>query len=89
MSQIWRNNGRIRFDSFEVGDGKVKYRISRCMYVEMFAHYSIRPLCKIFCLTDERAYANLLRHIKFIRHSDLSDGSFCHDEIIDRRILER
>ena len=29
-----------------------------------------------------QAYANLTRHIKFVRHSDLSDGPCCHDEVI-------
>ena len=28
---------------------------------------------------------NLRRHVTFIRHSDLSDGDVCHDEIIQRR----
>ncbi len=51
------------------------------MYVEMFAHYGIRPLCKIFCNTDLIAYSGLTRHVKFVRHSDLSDGNACFDEI--------
>ncbi len=80
-------DGSITYDSFEVGDGKVEYRISHCMYVEMFERYGIRGLCKIFCMTDERAYAGLARHVRFVRHSDLSDGDCCHDEIMDRRIF--
>ena len=79
-------DGSITYDSFEVGKGKVEYRISHCMYVEMFEHYGIRGLCKIFCMTDERAYAGLTRHVKFVRHSDLSDGDCCHDEIVNRRL---
>ena len=58
--------------------------ISKCMYVEMFAAYGIRPLCKIFCNTDRIAYASLPRHVNYIRHSDLSDGPACHDEIIKK-----
>ena len=46
--------------------------------------YGIRGLCKIFCMTDQFAYAGLLRHVKFIRHSDLSDGPACYDEVISR-----
>lgn len=34
--------------------------------------------------TDTFANANLTRHIEFIRHSDLSDGPACHDEVIRR-----
>ena len=34
------------------------------------------------CMTDEFAYAGLSRHVKFIRHSDLSDGLACLDEVI-------
>lgn len=79
-------DGSITYDSFEVGEGKVEYHISHCMYVEMFEHYGIRGLCKIFCMTDERAYAGLTRHVRFVRHSDLSDGDCCHDEVLDRRL---
>lgn len=75
-------DGSITYDSFEVKDGKVEYSISKCMYVKIFEYYGIRGLCKIFCKTDEEAYANLTRHVKFIRHSDLSDGPACHDEVI-------
>lgn len=67
---------------FNVTRDKVEYRISKCMYVEMFETYGIRPLCKIFCNTDTRAYSGLTRHVEFIRHSDLSDGPACHDEVI-------
>ena len=36
------------------------------------------------CMTDETAYAGLTRHVEFIRHSDLSIGNCCHDEVIRR-----
>ena len=78
-------DGSITYDKFIVTDGKIEYKISKCMYVEMFEYYGIRQLCKIFCLTDEYSYANLKRHIRFIRHSDLSDGNCCHDEVIEKR----
>ena len=32
-------------------------------------------------MTDTMAYDNLKHHVKFIRHSDLSDGIVCHDEM--------
>lgn len=76
----------MSLDGADVGDGRIEYRISGCMYVKMFEHYGIRRLCEIFCLTDERAYANLARSVRFVRHSDLSDGESCHDEIFDRRL---
>ena len=60
---------------------EIEYYISKCMYVEMFAYYGIRPLCKIFCNTDRIAYSGLTRHVKYVRHSDLSDGCACCDEI--------
>ena len=81
-------DGSIGFDSFEVREHSIEYVISRCMYVEIFESYGIRPLCKIFCKTDEEAYANLTRHVAFTRHSDLSDGPCCHDVIRDRRFPE-
>lgn len=78
----------VTYDYFNVSEGKVEYSISKCMYVEMFEHYGIRGLCKIFCMTDEIAYANLPKHVKYIRHSDLSDGDACHDEVINKRMLK-
>ena len=78
-------DGSITYDYFNITEGKIEYRISKCMYIEMFKYYGIRSLCKIFCLTDEAAYANLARHVKFIRHSDLSDGYCCHDEVLDKK----
>lgn len=74
-------DGSITYDCFCVGGDYVEYRISRCMYVEMFEYYGIRGLCKIFCNTDIQAYGGLTRHVRFIRHSDLSDGDCCFDEV--------
>ena len=67
-------DGSLTYDLFEISDGKIEYRISKCMYVEIFEYYGIRSLCRIFCKTDENAYANLTRHVSFIRHSVLADG---------------
>ena len=78
-------DGSLTYDRFEVGKDRIEYRISKCVYVEMFEAYGIRGLCKIFCMTDTTSYENLRRHVIFIRHSDLSDGDACHDEIIRRR----
>ena len=78
-------DGSITYDSFDISTDKIEYRISKCMYVEMFESYGIRGLCKIFCLTDEVSYAGLTRHVKFIRHSDLSDGESCFDEVIRKK----
>ena len=61
-------DGSIYYDIFEVSDGKIEYSISKCMYVEMFETYGIRPLCKIFCMTDTTAYSNLEKHVKFLRY---------------------
>ncbi len=78
-------DGSLTYDRFDVGKDRIEYRISKCVYIEMFETYGIRSLCKIFCMTDTAAYENLSRHVTFIRHSDLSDGDACHDEIIRRR----
>ena len=32
-----------------------------------------------------RRHENLTRHVKYIRHSDLSDGNCCHDEVIEKQ----
>ena len=78
-------DGSLTYDRFDVGEDRIEYRISKCVYIEMFETYGIRGLCKIFCMTDTTSYENLRRHVTFIRHSDLSDGDACHDEIIRRR----
>ena len=78
-------DGSLTYDRFDVGEDRIEYRISKCVYIEMFEAYGIRRLCKIFCMTDTTSYENLRRHVTFIRHSDLSDGDVCHDEIIQRR----
>ena len=71
----------ITYEVFDAEEDRIEYRISHCMYVEMFAYYGIRELCKIFCNTDTQAYAGLTRHVRFVRHSDLSDGDCCWDEV--------
>lgn len=78
-------DGSLTFDYFNASDGKIEYCISKCIYIERFEEYGIRSLCKIFCMTDTTSYENLPRHVKFIRHSDQSDGNCCHDEVIDKR----
>ncbi len=72
----------ITYDYFKVSKDKIEYRITKCMYVEMFESYGIRPLCRIFCMTDEFSYAGLTRHVKFNRHSELATGNACSDEVI-------
>jgi len=74
-------DGSITYDEFSVTDDKVTYTISKCMYVEMFEHFGIREYCKIFCMSDTQAYANLTKHVDFVRYSDLSDGDCCRDVI--------
>ena len=59
--------------------------INEHMEISGFKAWGIRSLGKIFCMTDTTSYENLRRHVTFIRHSDLSDGDVCHDEIIRRR----
>ena len=74
----------LTYDRFDVSDDKIEYTITKCRYIDIFEYYGIRPLCKIFCLTNEFAYKQLTRHVEFIRHCDLSDGDCCHDEIIEK-----
>ena len=81
-------DGSITYDTFLVSEEKIEYSISRCMYVEMFRYYGIQSLCRIFCMTDETSYAGLAKHVKFLRHSDLSSGDSCHDEIFRRKKAE-
>lgn len=75
------NDKSIIYDFFEVKEGRIEYKISKCIYVDIFTYYGIKEYCKIFCMTDTQAYENLKRHIHFKRYSDLSDGCCCHDVI--------
>ena len=77
-------DGSIDYDHFEAREHSIEYRISGCRYVDMFEAWGVRRMCKIFCETDTRSYAGLSRHMEFVRHSDLSDGSACHDEVYER-----
>ncbi len=77
-------DGSIDYDHFEASEHAIEYDIRGCRYIDMFAAWGVRPLCKIFCETDTRSYAHLTRHVEFVRHSDLSDGDSCHDEIFAR-----
>ena len=79
-------DGSIDYSFFEEDERHVAYSISGCRYVDMFEHYGVRPLCKVFCMSDTMAYEHLTRHVRFVRHSDLSDGPACHDEIINLRL---
>ena len=56
-------DGSITYDHFDLEKNKIEYHISKCMYVEIFKYYGIRPLCKIFCNTDRIAYSGLTRHV--------------------------
>ena len=78
-------DGSITYDRFDVGEDRIEYHISKCVYIEMFEAYGIRGLCRIFCMTDTTSYEHLRCHVTFIRHSDLSDGEECYDEIVRRR----
>lgn len=75
----------ITYEMFAAGENEISYKISKCQYVEMFAQYGIREYCKIFCMTDTQAYANLTRHVEFIRYEDLSDGESCRDVVRRKR----
>lgn len=74
-------DGSITYDYFNVEDNRISYGISKCMYADIFEHYGIREYCKIFCMSDTQAYANLTKHVEFVRYSDLSDGESCRDVI--------
>ena len=52
---------------------------------EYAGFYGIRSLCKIFRVADGHACAGLIRHMRFIRHGDLSDRPPRHDEIYRKR----
>jgi len=78
-------DGSIIYDYFIVEDERISYKISKCMYVEIFDYYGIKEYCKVMCMTDMQIYSNLKKHIVFDRRSDLSDGESCLDDIRKRK----
>lgn len=40
-------------------------------------------------MSDTMAYANLTKHVDFVRYSDLSDGDSCHDVISKKTVKKK
>lgn len=76
-----QKDGSITFELFDAEPDRIEYKINGCQYVAVFESFGIREMCKIFCMTDTQAYANLTRHVRFERYSDLSDGTVCWDVV--------
>ena len=74
----------LTFDLLDYTNQKLEYKITRCAYAEIFEYYGIRNFAKVFCNAD-LCMTVMHRHAKFIRHSDLVDGPFCHDEIFNTK----
>ena len=75
-------DGSILYEQYHYDDRSLEYKIHTCMYVELFAHYGIRPFCKAFCNND-LCMAVLERSGRFIRYSDKVDGAYCHDVLLN------
>lgn len=70
----------LTYEKLMYTDQKLEYIITRCAYVEIFEYYGIRQFCKVFCNSD-LCMEVLHKRAKFVRHFDLVDGPYCHDEI--------
>ena len=72
----------LTYEMLVYSSQKLEYKITHCMYVEVFERYGIKSFCKVFCDND-LCMSVMHRKAKFIRHSDLVDGHCCHDEVIN------
>lgn len=76
------NENCLTYEFLDYTDKKLQYKITRCAYIELFEKYGIKKFCKVFCNND-LCMQVMHRKAKFIRHSDLTDGNCCYDEIIN------
>ena len=72
----------LTYEMLAYNSQKLEYKITHCMYAEIFERYGIKSFCKVFCDND-LCMSVMHRKAKFIRHSNLVDGHFCHDEVIN------
>jgi hypothetical protein len=47
---------------------------------------SVKHVYAVIAMCLELRERGLTRHVRFVRHSDLSDGDCCHDEVMDSRL---
>lgn len=71
----------LTYEKLDYTEKKLEYKITRCMYIEAFEAFGLRPFCKAVCNSDLCMQA-MQKHARFIRHSDLADGDCCHDELV-------
>lgn len=72
----------LTFDFLKHEKNKFEYQISKCIYIEIFEHYGIREYCKSLCDSDIHVMGGACKHAKFIRYSDMSNSSVCHDAVV-------
>ena len=64
----------IRFDNKEI-----HLNFTRCIYVELTAHYACPELCTVFCKNDPVVFSGYEPKIQFKRNGTLAEGASCCD----------
>lgn len=72
----------IKYEFVNEYEDKFEYKIKECAFIKIFDDFGIRKYCKILCDSDVDILGGMHKHVKFIRHEDLSTGNSCHDEVV-------
>ena len=70
----------MTFEILKSGDDKSEFKVTSCVYIEIFERYGIREFCKVFC-NNIHCLDVLHESARFTRHSNLLDGDCCHLEL--------
>lgn len=79
----YKADGSMVFDILERNEEKLEFKVSKCVYVEIFEAYGIKSFCKVFCkrlqslecmkkTADLRIYSNMI------------EDNCCHVELLKR-----
>lgn len=78
MKKMYPNEGWetewVKFDNKEI-----HMNFTRCIYVELTAHYGCPELCTVFCKNDIVTFSGYEPKIHFERNGTLAEGDVCCD----------
>ena len=66
-------------------DNEARFNIVRCPYMETCRKYGCEEICSAFCDSDDAAYGNLHRDLKWGRTKTIGRGADCCDFLLQYR----
>ena len=70
----------MTFEILKTTDEKAEFKVTHCMYLEIFESYGIRDFCKVFC-NQTQCLERMHKSLKLTRYSNLLDGDSCYVEL--------